>query len=311
MTPRLASVVIPVFRDGARAVEAVRAIEAQALPEGTALEIVVVDDASGDDTLARLHSVEGPRVRVLPLPRNLGRSGARNAGAAEARGDCIVFMDCDCVPTAADFVATHLRQLADAVASTGRVIGADEGFWSRYQGDASQRRKRQHADGLAYSGSSQNLAVRAEAFRSIGGFDTGYRQYGFEDRDLLLRLARVGRVAWTEDATVRHRDHLRMREVARKMAEAGQHSSARFSSTHPEAYGALGYGRLDARRHGVLGVVARAAGACLPLIAGFVDGLIALPLPYTLKAWAVRLTTALAYWCGTARADSAAPSPNR
>ena len=102
-----------------------------------------------------------------------------------------------------------------------------------------------------------------------------------------------------------------MREVARKMAEAGQHSSARFASMHPEAYGALGYGRLDARRHGVLGVVARGASALLPLVAGIVDGLIALPLPYALKAWAVRLTTALAYWCGTARAEAAAPSPNR
>lgn len=311
MSAHLASIVIPVFRDGARAVEAVRAIQAQILPEGTTLEILVVDDCSGDDTLAHLQSIEGDRARVIALPKNLGRSGARNTGAAQARGESIVFMDCDCVPTDPDFIAMHLRALGDAVASTGRVIGADEGFWSRYQGDASQRRKRQHADGLAYSGSSQNLAVRTDAFRAIGGFDTGYKQYGFEDRDLLLRLARVGRVAWTEAATVRHRDALRMREVARKMAEAGQHSSARFASMHPEAYGALGYGRLDARRHGVLGVIARAVGALLPLVAGVVDGLIALPLPYALKAWAVRLTTALAYWCGTARAEAAAPSPNR
>ena len=310
MTTRLTSIVIPVFRDGARAVEAVRAIEAQGLPEGSSLEILVVDDASGDDTLDHLRSVHGDRVRVLPLPHNLGRSGARNAGAMEARGECIVFMDCDCIPTRDDFLATHLHALVDAVASTGRVIGADEGFWSRYQGDASQRRKRQHAGGMAYSGSSQNLAVRTEAFRAIGGFDTGYRQYGFEDRDVLLRLARVGRVAWTEEATVRHRDALRMREVARKMAEAGQHSSARFASMHPEAYGALGYGRLDARRHGALRPFARLAGKCLPLIAGAVDGLIALPLPYALQAWAVRGTTALAYWCGTASADDAS-APKR
>ena len=42
-----------------------------------------------------------------------------------------------------------------------------------------------------------------------------------------------------------------------------------------------------------------------------VDGLIALPLPYALQAWAVRGTSALAYLCGTARADASAPSPNR
>ena len=306
----IASVVVPVYRDGLRAAEAVAALLVQAMPPGVALEILVVDDGSGDDTAERLARIVDARVRVIALPENVGRSAARNAGAAAASGTTVVFMDCDCIPTRDDFLATHLHALTNAVASTGRVIGADEGFWSRYQGDASQRRKRQHAGGMAYSGSSQNLAVRTEAFRAIGGFDTGYRQYGFEDRDVLLRLARVGRVAWTEEATVRHRDALRMREVARKMAEAGQHSSARFASMHPEAYGALGYGRLDARRHGALRPFARLAGKCLPLIAGAVDGLIALPLPYALQAWAVRGTTALAYWCGTASADDAS-APKR
>jgi glycosyltransferase involved in cell wall biosynthesis len=309
---RRISVVIPVYRDGARAVDAVRGIEEQSLPAGWTLEIIVVDDSSGDDTLEHVRPLQSKHTRILALPRNLGRSGARNAGADLASGECIVFMDCDCVPVGDGFIAAHLQRLEQAVASTGRVIGDDRAFWSRYQSDASHRRRRQHARGMGYAGSSQNLAVRTQAFRAIGGFDTGYEQYGFEDRDVLLRLARVGAVAWADDAVVRHRDALCMRGVARKMEEAGRHSSTRFASMHPGAYDALGYGRLDARRHGkVVQQAARAAARAVPLLASCVDGLIALPLPYALQAWAVRGTSALAYLCGTARADASAPSPNR
>jgi GT2 family glycosyltransferase len=220
-------------------------------------------------------------------------------------------MDCDCLPVDAHFVAAHLHALQSAVASTGRVTGNEDGFWHRYQQEASLRRERQHAAGVSFSGSSQNLAARAADFAAIGGFDADYRQYGFEDRDLLLRLSQQGRVAWTPNAMVRHRDALRMTDVARKMAEAGQHSSTRFASMHPAAYSALGYARLDARRHGALASVARVFARALPGLARGVDVLLASPLPHTTKASLVRGTTALAYWCGTACADDAAPSPKR
>jgi glycosyltransferase involved in cell wall biosynthesis len=310
-TGDIASVVVPVFRDGERALEAISALLSQTLPPGTTLDIVVVDDGSADGTAQHLAAIVDPRLRVLALPYNVGRSSARNAGAAAARGTRIVFMDCDCLPVDAHFISAHLHALESAVASTGRVTGNDDGFWHRYQQEASLRRERQHAAGTSFSGSSQNLAVRAADFAAIGGFDSGYRQYGFEDRDLLLRLAQQGRVAWTPAAVVRHRDALRMADVARKMAEAGRHSSARFASMHPAAYGTLGYARLDARRYGALTGVARVIARALPGVARGVDILLAAPLPHAAKVALVRGTTALAYWCGTACADDAAPSPKR
>jgi glycosyltransferase involved in cell wall biosynthesis len=293
------SVVIPVYRDAERARGAVAAILGQALPAGTSLEIVVVDDGSGDGTAEQLARLDEPRMRLRALPHNVGRSAARNAGAMAAQGAALVFMDCDCLPVGDHFIAAHLRALQDAVASTGRVTGDGTGFWDRYQREASMRRERQHATGVTYAGSSQNLAVRATAFAAIGGFDTGYRRYGFEDRDLLLRLGKQGRIAWAADAEVRHMDALTLKEVSQKMM-AGEHSSARFAHDHPEAYRALGYAALDARLHGWLRPAGLVAAPIAKAAATSIDRSGALErLPYPAARVLAKTVCAMAYLAGT------------
>ena len=59
------------------------------------LEVVVVDDASGDRTLEIANSFADPRVRVFALPANRGPGGARNAGLREAAGRWIAVLDSD------------------------------------------------------------------------------------------------------------------------------------------------------------------------------------------------------------------------
>lgn len=63
----------------------------------TDFEIVTVDDGSEDNTLAILHEYEARdhRVKVVALPQNSGVSVARNAGAATARGQWLVYLDSD------------------------------------------------------------------------------------------------------------------------------------------------------------------------------------------------------------------------
>jgi len=295
------SVVVPVYRDASRARIAARALLDQHLPPEAVLEVILVDDGSADGTAEVLKSLE-PAVRVLALPKNRGRSGARNAGAEVARGSIVLFMDCDCLPNPGFLMQHFVALSAGAAASTGRVEGIGNCFWSRYQHDASMRRERQHAVGNIYSGSSQNLAVRTAVFNAIGGFDTGYCRYGFEDRDLLIRLGQRGSIAWTT-ATVRHQDLLCLTQVVSKMAEAGQYSSRRFAGHHPDAYKQLRYAAIDARLHPAIKPLARLAA---PLATGMAYAFDRLGcehwLPYPLAWWTVKLTSALAYFGGTARA---------
>ncbi|MGZ9257725.1 MAG: glycosyltransferase family 2 protein [Candidatus Binatia bacterium] len=81
-------------------------------------EIIVVDDASSDATVAHLErrytqEIANQRIRLVPLKRNRGESGAKNAGTFAANGDWIVFVDSDDVllpnsqSIVADAIAAH------------------------------------------------------------------------------------------------------------------------------------------------------------------------------------------------------------
>lgn len=302
---RLVSVVVPVYRDGRRAIAAIEGLLEQALPADINIEIIVVDDGSGDDTLQLLSSFRHSSLTVMSLPHNRGRAAARNSGAAQASGERVFFMDCDCLPANRGLISAHLRVWsAGTVASLGSVTGHDDGFWNRYQTGASERRARDHARGIRYSGSSQNLMVSRAAFLEQGGFDEAYLTYGFEDRDLQLRLAEAGNIVWAPEAVVRHMDNLNLGTVSRKMMEAGGSAAVLFSSRHPAAYKALGYAALDARLHPWLAPVALIFRDRIERLSEAADRALATRIvPYRIKSMIVRLVTALSYMVGAAKAD--------
>jgi len=82
------SVIIPTFNAAAFVVEAVQSALAQTEPPH---EIIVVDDGSTDDTVARLKQFPITLIRQA----NAGVAVARNAGIAVATGDAIAFLDAD------------------------------------------------------------------------------------------------------------------------------------------------------------------------------------------------------------------------
>lgn len=292
--------VIPAYCDGARALATSRELRNQELPTGVELEIIVVDDGSPDNSSELLEEEIG--VQLVKLSENQGRSAARNVGAKLSTGSVIVFMDSDCIPVTQSFIAAHLMALEHgAVASTGHVIGRGDGFWDRYQSEASARRERRHTLGLQGAGSSQNLAVLKSAFISVGGFDEAFRRYGFEDRDLLLRLGAIGRVTWSGNAVVRHLDALSLRDICAKMMEAGHSTAPLFRSRYPGEYKALGYDAIDATRHAWLFPIGKLLGP-IALHSGLFDSLLRSRwLPYTLGKNVVRFASALSFLYGTTR----------
>ena len=88
------SVVIPTFNRADLVVEAVASALAQAWEP---LEVIVVDDASSDDTVARLELIGAtdPRLRVIALAQNGGESAARNQGVLAANHAYVALLDSD------------------------------------------------------------------------------------------------------------------------------------------------------------------------------------------------------------------------
>jgi teichuronic acid biosynthesis glycosyltransferase TuaG len=93
--PAQVSVVIPCFRCGATIGRAVVSVAGQTQKP---VEILLVDDASEDDTLSVLEELVcayAGWVRVIALAHNLGPAGARNAGWEAATQPYVAFLDAD------------------------------------------------------------------------------------------------------------------------------------------------------------------------------------------------------------------------
>lgn len=88
----LVSVIIPTFN---RAYVLPRAVESVLKQDFKEFEIIIVDDASNDDTQKTVHGFDDSRIKYIRLVQNLGAAAARNAGIAASRGRYIAFQDSD------------------------------------------------------------------------------------------------------------------------------------------------------------------------------------------------------------------------
>ena len=203
MSDPLISVVLPTHNRAPLVVAAVHSITQQTWRN---LEVLVVDDASTDDTAQVLNDVTDPRVRQVRLEQPHGASGARNAGIELAQGEWIAFQDSDDL-----WLADKLRQqLECAVAHPGCV-----GVYTSYWRDDGQRREVRPRPGPGLDGdvlarlargnfiSTQTLMVRADALRRLGGFDPDF--VALNDWDLVLRLAQLGPIQWVREPLVEYR----------------------------------------------------------------------------------------------------------
>lgn len=104
------SVIVPVYNAGEYLAPCVRSVLGQTFADW---ELLLVDDASTDGSLALCRSFTDPRVRVIAKDRNEGVSEARNTGLNHARGRYITFVDAD------DTV--HPRFLEDALGACRKL----------------------------------------------------------------------------------------------------------------------------------------------------------------------------------------------
>jgi glycosyltransferase involved in cell wall biosynthesis len=92
VTNPILSVVIPTWNRASIVCEAVASALKQRVGE---VEVIVVDDASTDETIALLNRTFGGQIRILCLKERRGPGAARNAGAELAQGQFVAFLDSD------------------------------------------------------------------------------------------------------------------------------------------------------------------------------------------------------------------------
>lgn len=184
-------------------------------------EIIVVDDGSelsNDSTLAPFYG----KVNLIYLCQpKAGPAAARNRGAAQARGQYLVFTDDDCAPDP-DWLhrlATCFRQ-TPRHAIGGRTINAlpNNPYSTASQllvsylyefFDTHQSQSRFFT--------SNNLALAADLFWSIGGFDPSFPLAAAEDRELCDRWRYCGlKLTYAPQAIVRHAHAMTLHSYCRQ-----------------------------------------------------------------------------------------------
>ncbi len=183
--------------DSAACVGACIASVREALPSA---EVLVVDNASHDDTISAVHAA-APQSRLIQSGENVGFGRACNTGAEAAGGSHLLFLNPDVVVTAVD-----CQQLDKLLASQpfGLVAPAFEGEGDRRRRENTwaseyfahtldtvrprewrRRSGRYQGANAAWVSGGMLLASRDE-FLQLGGFDPRFFLY-YEDRDLSRR----------------------------------------------------------------------------------------------------------------------------
>lgn len=207
------SVIIPSYGRAESLARCLESLRLQDFSPGR-FEVIIVDDGSDlppHDVVQR-SSLQNARLLCEP---HRGPAGARNAGAAAAAGTFLAFTDDDCrpAPNWLSAISNVFAQDPNAVIG-GKTINALNGnvysaasqllidyLYSYYNAQ----------NDFARMLTSNNFALPAATFKSIGGFDHSFPSAAAEDRELCDRLLHHGyRMQYVPGAVVYHNHDLTM-----------------------------------------------------------------------------------------------------
>lgn len=207
---KFVSVVIPTYNRAATLPRAIKSVLSQ---DYINLELIIVDDASTDETAEVLSRFEDPRIRIIVHEKNKGFAGALNTGAHAARGDFIAFQDSDdewldgklsrqmqeFSEAPDDCVCVYCMKIVygrnpDYVRGKRRVVCVPGPDMNEVSGDLRFVLDRKNLV------STQTIVCTKEAFLRVNGFDE--RLYNSVDWDFVSRLATLGSFAFVDEPLV-------------------------------------------------------------------------------------------------------------
>lgn len=179
-----ASVVIPTYNRRKILGKVLSALAAQDYPPQD-YEIILVDDGSTDGTEEMIKNFQAPcRLVYHRIPRS-GPARARNEGIRLAQGEYIIFIDSDLI-VPPHFISSHL-----AAHTTPRDIVHGPVIHTNDLDNPTQAKMKLTDISRAFFATG-NVSLRRDKLLAAGLFDEDFREYGWEDLELGLRLAHLG-----------------------------------------------------------------------------------------------------------------------
>jgi|ETNmetMinimDraft_23_1059889.scaffolds.fasta_scaffold23365_1 glycosyltransferase involved in cell wall biosynthesis len=178
-------------------------------------EIIVVDDYSTDNTLEILNSFNDKRIKLYSaLEKGLGHANLRNYALKKASGKYIFFTDGDCVPHY-NWIAEGLKifENVDCVGVEGKTF---------YETKESLTVTDYYTQRLVPGGfMTCNVAYLKDSIIDAGYFDPTFR-YVYEDRDLGMRIKKLGKIYFESNMLVFHQmKKVNIKSLFRRSRRAG------------------------------------------------------------------------------------------
>lgn len=230
------------------------------------LEVIVVDNASHDDSVAAVHTAF-PTVRVIENLANRGFAAANNQAIAQSRGRYVLLLNSDTVatPGALDDLVTFADAHPEVGVVGAQLLNADgtlQPSWAAFPSLRSEllgknlrvrRPYAEHTAGAAYAvdwvGGAALLARRA-AVAQAGLLDEHYFMYS-EETDWCYRIKQCGwQICYLPTARVVHFGGQSSRQASLRMKTELYRSKLRFFEQH---YGAAQRALLLLLLHGAIG----------------------------------------------------------
>lgn len=189
------SVIIPTFNRASLISRAVKSVINQTYRD---IEIVVVDDASTDNTEDVIREIDCPFLHYIKLEENGGACRARNIGIKNAKGEYVSFLDSD------DQWETDKleKQMHFLLEKDAEMVACN--FWYEKDGNKKVYIDPKHSEEFRFEEllnanciTTGAILIKKETILSIGGFDEEMPRY--QDWDLVLNVAKYTKIYFLKE----------------------------------------------------------------------------------------------------------------
>lgn len=205
-------------------------------------EVIVVDDGSKISLKTVVKPLQNQLNLTLIPQANAGPATARNTGAKQAQGKFLAFIDDDCTPANnwLQVLETYLIAHANDLIGGCIINALSENIYATSSQAlldyiyASYQNKTKFPQFFT----SNNIALSAENFWAIGGFDTNFPLAAAEDREFCDRLLSHNyKMRYAPEAIVYHAHHLTLKTFYRQHFNYGRGAflfHKTYSQRHPQ-----------------------------------------------------------------------------
>ena len=201
-------------------------------------EVILSDSGSTDGTSEMVEKLNLPNLRFI-TGENKGRSGARNRGILNAKGEYVLFTDADIIASK-DLLSQHSRfhEQHENCAVVGREVRVDtlaEYEKARQMTGMYRTLHPPHRKKLSWLYFlTGNASLKRQALIDAGMFDEDFTGYGHEDLELGYRLEKMGiTIYYNKDAVNYHWHPVEYEEEFERRFLAGI-STVRFYNKHKD-----------------------------------------------------------------------------